>query len=180
MRLVEVDEPAEVGARLDRLAREISISNSKLAKDAIAAYLHDVGRVGVSNRIWAKTGALSTAEWEQVHLHPYHSERVLASTAAFKPMARIAGMHHERIDGSGYYRGCRGKDVDIATRVLACADAFEAMTQRRPHRAAMEPGQARDALLGEARFDIALGRNRNGPLLLFPTARVARVMVGRV
>jgi HD-GYP domain-containing protein (c-di-GMP phosphodiesterase class II) len=117
----------------------------------VAGYLHDLGRIGVSNRIWAKPGPLTTGEWEQVHLHPYHSERVLASTPTLKPMARIAGMHHERIDGSGYHRGCRGRDIDIAARVLACADAFQAMTHRRPYRAALEPGQARDALLGEAR-----------------------------
>jgi HD-GYP domain-containing protein (c-di-GMP phosphodiesterase class II) len=117
----------------------------------IAGYLHDIGRIGVSNRIWAKPGPLTTAEWEQVHLHPYHSERVLASTATLKPMARMVGMHHERIDGSGYHRACRGKDIDIATRVLACADAFQAMTQPRPHRAALEPEQARDALIGESR-----------------------------
>jgi DNA-binding CsgD family transcriptional regulator len=66
-------------------------------------------------------------------------------------MARIAGMHHERVDGSGYYRGCRGKDIDIAGRVLGCADAFHAMTQRRPHRAPLEPALARDELLREAR-----------------------------
>ena len=117
----------------------------------IAAFLHDVGRIAVSNRIWAKTGALTTAEWEQVHLHPYHSERILASTSAFHPMARIAGMHHERIDGSGYHRGCPGKDIDLAARVLGCADAFDAMTHRRPHRAALKPTQARDELIREAR-----------------------------
>jgi DNA-binding NarL/FixJ family response regulator len=66
-------------------------------------------------------------------------------------MARIAGMHHERIDGSGYYRGCRGRDIDLAARVLACADAFQAMTQRRPHRVALQPAQAGGELLSGAR-----------------------------
>ena len=132
-------------------AERLGLDRRACACLEIAAYLHDVGRVGVSNRIWAKAGTLTTAEWEQVHLHPYHSERILASTAAFDPMARVAGMHHERIDGSGYHRGCRGKDIDIAARVLGCADAFQAMTQRRPHRAALEPEQARDELLREAR-----------------------------
>jgi HD-GYP domain-containing protein (c-di-GMP phosphodiesterase class II) len=117
----------------------------------IAGYLQDVGRIGISNRIWAKPGPLTTGEWEQVHLHPYHSERVLASASALKPMARIAGMHHERLDGSGYHRGCRGKDIDIAARVLACADVFQAMAERRPYRPALKPEQARDELLGEAR-----------------------------
>jgi HD-GYP domain-containing protein (c-di-GMP phosphodiesterase class II) len=121
------------------------------ARLEVAGYLHDIGRIGISNRIWAKPGTLTTGEWAQVHLHPYHSERVLASTAALTPMARMAGMHHERIDGSGYHRGCRGRDIDIATRVLACADAFQAMSQRRPHRAALEPAQARDELRREAR-----------------------------
>jgi HD-GYP domain-containing protein (c-di-GMP phosphodiesterase class II)/DNA-binding CsgD family transcriptional regulator len=117
----------------------------------IAGYLHDVGRVGISNRIWAKAGTLTSAEWEQVKLHPYHSERILASTAAFAPMARLAGMHHERMDGSGYHRGCLGKDIEIAARVLCCADAFHAMSQVRPYRAALEPAQARDELLRETR-----------------------------
>jgi HD-GYP domain-containing protein (c-di-GMP phosphodiesterase class II) len=132
-------------------ANRLGLDDRTSACLEVAAYLHDIGRIGVSNRIWAKPGTLTTGEWEQVHLHPYHSERVLASTAALKPMARIAGMHHERLDGSGYHRGCRGREIDIAARVLACADAFQAMTQRRPHRAALEPAQAREELLREAR-----------------------------
>jgi DNA-binding CsgD family transcriptional regulator len=66
-------------------------------------------------------------------------------------MARIAGMHHERIDGSGYHRGCRGRDIDIAARVLACAEAFQAMTERRPYRPALKLDLARDEVLREAR-----------------------------
>ena len=142
---------ANVTALTLATAERLGLDRRTSRRLEIAAYLHDVGRIGVSNRIWAKAGALTTAEWEQVHLHPYHSERVLTSTVALKPMARIAGMHHERIDGSGYHRGCRGKDIDVAARVLACADAFQAMTQPRPYRAALEPTQARDELLGETR-----------------------------
>jgi HD-GYP domain-containing protein (c-di-GMP phosphodiesterase class II) len=117
----------------------------------VAAWLHDIGRIGISNRVWAKPGPLTTGEREQVHLHPYHAERILASTPALAPAAAIVGMHHERLDGSGYHRGCRGPDIALAARVLACADAFQAMTQPRPHREALESGQARDALLAEAR-----------------------------
>jgi HD-GYP domain-containing protein (c-di-GMP phosphodiesterase class II) len=117
----------------------------------VAAYLHDLGRVGVSNRVWAKPGPLTTAEWDQVHLHAYHSERVIGSTPALEPMAGIAGMHHERLDGSGYHRGCRRRDIGVTAQVLGCADAFQAMTQHRPHREALEPERARDELLNEAR-----------------------------
>jgi HD-GYP domain-containing protein (c-di-GMP phosphodiesterase class II) len=142
---------AEVTALSLAAADRLGLDRRTSACLEVAAYLHDLGRVAISNRIWAKPAPLTTGEWEQVHLHAYHSERVLASSSVLKPMARIAGMHHERIDGSGYHRGCRGRDIDVAARVLACADAFQAMTQRRPHRAALEPAQARDELLGETR-----------------------------
>jgi HD-GYP domain-containing protein (c-di-GMP phosphodiesterase class II) len=132
-------------------ARRLGLDRRTAVCIEVAGYLHDVGRIGISNRIWAKPGPLTTGEWEQVHLYPYHSERVLASTSALQPMARIAGMHHERIDGSGYHRGCRGRDIDIAARVLACAEAFQAMTERRPYRPALKLDLARDEVLREAR-----------------------------
>jgi HD-GYP domain-containing protein (c-di-GMP phosphodiesterase class II) len=81
---------------LDRVAR---------GRLEVAALLHDLGRVGISNAIWEKPGPLTHAEWEQVRLHPYHSERILSRSEALRPMATIAGMHHERLDGSGYHRG---------------------------------------------------------------------------
>ncbi|HEX6238509.1 MAG TPA: HD domain-containing phosphohydrolase [Acidimicrobiales bacterium] len=96
-------------------------------------------------------GALTTGEWEQVKLHSYHSERIMSSTPALAPIAQIVGMHHERLDGSGYHRACRSRDIDPAARVLAAADAYQAMTQDRPHRAALAPGEAADELLDEAR-----------------------------
>jgi HD-GYP domain-containing protein (c-di-GMP phosphodiesterase class II) len=117
----------------------------------IAALLHDLGRVGVSDAIWEKPGALTTAEWEMVRTHPYHSERVLATSRSLEPVARTAGMHHERSDGSGYHRGSRGAEIPMAARVLGAADAFVAMTQERPHRAAMEPEQAAHELKKDAR-----------------------------
>ena len=100
--------------------------------------------------MWEKPGPLATAEWEQARLHAYLSERVLATSAALAPMAAIAGMHHERLDGSGYHRGCRGPELPPAARVLAAADAFQAMAQPRPHRAALAPEQAADVLAAEA------------------------------
>ena len=112
----------------------------------IAAHLHDVGRVGISAAVWDRRDALSTSDWEQVRLHPYHSERILARSAALQPMAVIAGMHHERLDGSGYHRGSGAREISIEARILAVADAFQAMIQDRPHRAALGRDQAADAL----------------------------------
>ena len=71
----------------------------------VAGLLHDVGRVAVSNAVWDKPGRLSTEEWEQVRLHPYHSERILACSTELARLAPLVGRHHERLDGSGYHRG---------------------------------------------------------------------------
>ena len=73
-----------------------------------AALVHDLGRVAVHPRIWEKRGPLSADEREQVRLHPYHSERVLARSEFLAALAPIAGAHHERLDGSGYHRGAGG------------------------------------------------------------------------
>ena len=85
----------------------------------VAALLHDIGRLAVTNAIWEKPGPLTAAEWEQVRLHPYHSERILAGSRVVQPLARIARMHHERLDGSGYHRGASARDQPATVRILA-------------------------------------------------------------
>lgn len=116
-----------------------------------AALLHDLGRTAVNVGVWEKPGPLTNAEWEQVRLHPYHTERILSRSVQLEPIARIAGMHHERRDGSGYHRGASAGEVPPEARLLAAADAYQAMTQHRPHRAARDPGNAAELLLAEAR-----------------------------
>jgi DNA-binding CsgD family transcriptional regulator len=104
--------------------------------------VHDLGRLGVSNAIWDKRGALTPAELERVRLHPYLTERMLASSEALAPLGAIAVQHHERLDGSGYPRGLSGAAITPAGRILAAADAYHAMTEARPHRDALAPGEA--------------------------------------
>ncbi len=116
-----------------------------------AGLVHDLGRVGVHPRIWEKPGPLSPDEWEEVRLHPYHSERILAASQALAPLAALAGMHHERLDGSGYHRSSAAAELPRAARVLAAADAFQAMTQDRPHRPALGTEEASNELSREAR-----------------------------
>jgi HD-GYP domain-containing protein (c-di-GMP phosphodiesterase class II) len=101
--------------------------------------------------VWEKPGQLTTGDWEQIRLHPYHSERILSCSPVLLPMASIAGMHHERMDGSGYHRGCKGAQIPVPPRVLAAADALQAMTQRRPHRDAVTVDQAAEQLERDAR-----------------------------
>lgn len=115
------------------------------------ALLHDLGRVAISGSVWEQPRGLRVAEWEQVRLHPYQTERILRRSRSLEEPARIAGMHHERQDGSGYHHGASGATIPIEARLLAAADAFQAMTQARPHRAALPADQAAALLEAEAR-----------------------------
>jgi HD-GYP domain-containing protein (c-di-GMP phosphodiesterase class II) len=117
----------------------------------IAALLHDLGRAGVPNRVWEKSAALTRSEWEEVKLHPYHTERILSRAPALAFLAPLAGMHHERLDGSGYHRQASGLAIPLPARVLAAADALQAMTQRRAHRPALDLSEAEAQLVGEAK-----------------------------
>jgi HD-GYP domain-containing protein (c-di-GMP phosphodiesterase class II) len=103
----------------------------------LAGLLHDLGRVAVPNGIWDKPKSLAAAQWERVRLHTYYTERILSRTPVFAGLAAIAGAHHERLDGSGYHRGVGGDALSDPMRLLAVADAYVAMTNDRPHRAAL-------------------------------------------
>ena len=115
-----------------------------------AALVHDLGRVAVGAKIWQKPGPLNADESEQVRLHPYHTERVLSRSRFLADVARIAGAHHERLDRSGYHRGSSGAELPMPARLLAAADVFHALTEPRPHRHALAPEQAAEALGAEA------------------------------
>ena len=111
-----------------------------------AGLLHDLGRVAVHPRVWAKAGPLSADEWESVRLHPYHTERVLSRSDFFAAHAPIAASHHERLDGSGYPRGVSGAELGLPARVLAAADAYHAMCEPRAYREPLSPESAAEKL----------------------------------
>lgn len=115
-----------------------------------AALAHDLGRVGVPNAIWEKPGPLAFGEWERVRLHAHYTERAFAQSPALAEIGRLAGAHHERLDGSGYHRGARGPDLDRAARVLAAADCYTAMREARPYRPALDHRSAEEELMREA------------------------------
>jgi HD-GYP domain-containing protein (c-di-GMP phosphodiesterase class II) len=115
-----------------------------------AGLVHDLGRVAINARIWQNPGSLTADEWEQVRLHPYYTERVLSRSPFLSALAPIAGAHHERLDGSGYHRGCRGADLPLSARLLAAADTYRAMCEPRPYRDRIPPERAAEELAGEA------------------------------
>ena len=115
-----------------------------------AGLLHDLGRVAVTARIWQKPGPLTADEWEQVRLHPYHTQRVLSRSAFLSGLSPLAGAHHERLDGSGYHRAATGAELGLPARLLAAADAYQAMTEPRPHRGPLSPELAARTLAADA------------------------------
>ena len=137
-------------------ARRLGLSDAEVGRIEVAGLLHDVGRAGVSNAVWEKPAPLTRVEWEQVRMHAYYSERILASSTSLEPISATAGMHHERLDGSGYHRCSTASAIPMAARILAVADAFAAMIRARPHREPLAEEQAARALTAEAeagRFD---------------------------
>jgi HD-GYP domain-containing protein (c-di-GMP phosphodiesterase class II) len=115
-----------------------------------AGLVHDLGRVAVHPRIWQKPGRLTADDWEQVRLHPYHTERVLSRSAFLAELAPVARAHHERLDGSGYHRAAAGPELGVPARLLAAADAYHAMIEPRPHRGPLPPERAAQTLADEA------------------------------
>jgi HD-GYP domain-containing protein (c-di-GMP phosphodiesterase class II) len=116
--------------------------------------VHDLGRSGVPNTIWDKPGPLTFLEWERVRLHPYYTERILARVPALARVAAIAVAHHERLDGSGYHRGLSGGAIGPSARLLAAADANQAMSQVRAYRPVVSAEHAAAVL----RADVRAGR----------------------
>jgi HD-GYP domain-containing protein (c-di-GMP phosphodiesterase class II)/DNA-binding CsgD family transcriptional regulator len=115
-----------------------------------AGLVHDIGRVAVPVNVWAKPGPLNRDEREQVRLHAYHTERVLDAAAGLRPLARLAGSHGERCDGSGYHRGSRSEELPLTAWLLAAADCYHAMGEPRPHRRALRADAAASELSREA------------------------------
>ncbi|MGB9376223.1 MAG: HD domain-containing phosphohydrolase [Mycobacteriales bacterium] len=122
------------------------LARAACTDDAALAYraglVHDLGRVHVPTGVWERPGALGAEDWELVRLHPYHSARILARSPVLAPLAAIVSRHHERSDGTGYPAGVRASELDPIARLLAAADVWHALGERRPHRAALRPQEA--------------------------------------
>src|SRR5205807_1697732 len=116
-----------------------------------AALALDLGRVAVSNAIWEKPGPFGLTDWERVQLHPYFTERSFAHAPTLASIGELAGGHHERLDGAGYHRKTQAPALGRAARILAAADCYQAMRERRPHRPALDAAGAEAELLRHAR-----------------------------
>jgi putative nucleotidyltransferase with HDIG domain len=127
-------------------ARHLGLPGDDVTAVRQAGLLHDLGRADVPNGIWDKPGPLTMSEWERVRLHPYQTDRILARSPLLAPLAPMAGMHHERLDGSGYHHQVRATAIPLGARLLAAADSYQAMSQVRPHRSRLSPSEAAEQL----------------------------------
>jgi putative nucleotidyltransferase with HDIG domain len=107
-----------------------------------AGLLHDIGKLAVSNRILDEPDKLTDEEFRAVQTHPVHTLRILERAPCFASLAELAANHHEKLDGSGYPRALTADHLDLAMRVLAVADVYEALTADRPYRGPLSPEEA--------------------------------------
>lgn len=125
------------------LAGEISISEDRtLAAIDAAALLHDIGKLGIPDRLLDKPGPLTPDEYDHVKLHAIIGADILSAVAFPGPLAVIVRHHHENWDGTGYPDGLRGEAIPIGARVLSIVDCYDALTSDRPYRRALSHGCA--------------------------------------
>ena len=139
-----------VAAYAEAIGREVGYDAQRLRSLRRAGLLHDVGKLGVSNRILDKPGALTDDEFAQIRLHPLYTFQILSQITPFADLAEPAAAHHERLDGRGYHRGVGAKDLAPEARILAVADVFEALTADRPYRRPLEREVAFEILWKDA------------------------------
>ena len=158
--LVDMKSPHFAGHSrgVAKLAAEAArVSGLALAEHTLlrrAGFVHDLGRLGVSNAIWDKPGPLRAAERERVRLHPYLTDRMLAGIPALQSVRALAARHHERLDGSGYPSSLTAGELSHPDRILAATDAYHAMTEPRPYRSELSA----EAAAAELRADVRAGR----------------------
>lgn len=108
----------------------------------IAADLHDIGKLAISNDIIDKNGKLTKSEYEIVKSHSYYTKKALECMDSFSNIAKWASQHHEKLNGTGYPFGLHADQIDFESRLLACFDIYQALTEDRPYRKAMDHNRA--------------------------------------
>jgi putative two-component system response regulator len=118
------------------IGQELRLPEERMNTLELAAHIHDVGKIGTPDAVLAKPGRLDPDEWQDILQHPGMGADFLAGIDELAEVASIVRHHHESMDGSGYPDGLRGDGIPFLSRILAVADAFEAMTSDRPYRCA--------------------------------------------
>lgn len=139
------------------MARHMGMSEEEVEKVHLSGIIHDVGKIGIEDKILRKAAALTEEEYEVMKQHPRKGEHILDAVPRLKAMAGPGLQHHENWDGSGYPDGLKGEEIPLLGRIVSVADAFDAMTTDRPYSKAMtfEAALARLRFLAGKKFDSA-------------------------
>ncbi|MDP9159880.1 MAG: HD domain-containing protein [Acidobacteriota bacterium] len=116
------------------IAEGMALAPSMITMVRRAALLHDIGKLSVSNAILEKPGKLTDAEWKIMKMHPVYTRMILEKISGFEHLAFVAGAHHERLDGKGYPDGLSASQMTLPARIVAVADVFQALSEKRPYR----------------------------------------------
>lgn len=127
---------------VERLARGCGWQEDRLHEIYVAGLLHDLGKLSIPKKILDKPGPLDPGEIDIIRTHTYYTHRLLTEAGFPTRMAEWAAHHHERLDGKGYPFALKDKEIDEGARLMSIADIFAALTEDRPYRVAMTPGEA--------------------------------------
>ena len=119
------------------LAKGMGLPMAEQARIHIGAHLHDIGKIGIPDAILNKPGKLSEAEFVMIRKHPEIGNNIINKIRVLHPVVDIVRHHHERFGGGGYPDGLRGEEITLGARIVAVADAFDAMTSTRAYRSAL-------------------------------------------
>jgi response regulator RpfG family c-di-GMP phosphodiesterase len=133
-----------------RLARRMGLSESEVVQVRRGALLHDIGKMGIPDRILLKPGSLTAEEWEVMRRHPKVAYDLLWPISYLRPALDIPYAHHEKWDGSGYPRGLAGEAIPLAARLFAIADVWDALSSDRPYRPAWPAEKVRAHIAAES------------------------------
>ena len=131
----------------DFISRRLSFPPKERNELRIASYLHDIGKIGISNRFINKKGTLSPTEWAIIKQHTKKSIELLVPLNLSPNILSYIQHHHERLDGTGYPDGLAGDQIPLGARIIAIADAYDSMTSDRPYRKPLSNGEAKNELL---------------------------------
>ena len=139
-----------VNAYAQAMALDLGWDESQLEALEFGAILHDVGKIGVPEKILSKAGPLDEEEWAEMHMHPVYGAHMIEGNPYLESALPLVLHHHERWDGRGYPQGLAGENIPIGARLLAVADTFHAMTSDRAYRPAMASAKAFEEILAQA------------------------------
>lgn len=132
----EAEHSRRVAKISKNIAKAMGLPEAKINEMETIGLMHDIGKIAIAEAILEKTGELTEDEWTEINRHPEVGYRILSTSNDTVEIARYVLAHHEHFDGNGYPSGTKGEEIPLQARILAVADAFDALTSERVHRAA--------------------------------------------